>query len=88
MTEMTDGRRGYATHRPATIKALDRLEYCLETGTCGEGEKTIILLGSYHFGHSQNGHTSGEDIWSAERFELCDKADMQGCIAHTDPSGE
>jgi len=40
----------FASYRPFTLTALDRLASCLEMNTCGPGEKTVIILGSFHFG--------------------------------------
>lgn len=37
------------------MEALDRLVSCMEGNTCGSGETTIILLGSYHFGRLDHG---------------------------------
>ena len=43
---------GFATHRTFTIDALDRLAECMSENTCGKGETTVIMLGSFHFGKS------------------------------------
>ncbi|CAD6581105.1 MAG: hypothetical protein TREMPRED_002924 [Tremellales sp. Tagirdzhanova-0007] len=60
----------WANHRSATLDALDRLAVCTEHNDCGSGEMTVIVLGSFHFGHSQRGHVSGEDIWAGSIVEL------------------
>ncbi|KAK1922888.1 hypothetical protein DB88DRAFT_493059 [Papiliotrema laurentii] len=63
-------RNPAATHRDFTIAALDRLAGCMETNSCGPGELTVIVLGSAHFGNSQRGHTSGEDIWAGSLINI------------------
>lgn len=50
--------------RHENYDALDRLATCLESGTCGPGERKVILLASYHFGLSEDGGTGGEDVWA------------------------
>jgi hypothetical protein len=29
---------------------LKRLAHCLDLGTCGTGERTVVLLASFHYG--------------------------------------
>ncbi|KAK8846591.1 hypothetical protein IAR55_005677 [Kwoniella newhampshirensis] len=64
------GDGSFRTYSHVTLQALDRLADCMTEGTCGPREETVIILGSYHFGHSQSGHTSGEDIWASSLIEI------------------
>jgi hypothetical protein len=43
---------------------LDRLASCLETNTCTESERKVLLLSSYHFGRSEAGINGGEEVWA------------------------
>jgi hypothetical protein len=50
-------------NRNWTLTSLERLAHCLETNTCGPGEGTVVVLGSFHFHMARGGGVSGEDIW-------------------------
>ena len=36
--------------RKVNVAAVERLASCIETGTCTEAEKKVVILASYHFG--------------------------------------
>lgn len=44
-------------------KSLHALLDCVERGTCGQNQTSVILLASFHFAGSIRGSVSGEDIW-------------------------
>ncbi|KAJ7594912.1 hypothetical protein C8J56DRAFT_927958 [Mycena floridula] len=46
-------------------KAMHALLACMRHNACSPNQTSIVLLSSFHFPNSINGHTSGEDIWAA-----------------------
>lgn len=60
----SDGRSGERKSRHDNWDALDRLAGCLETNTCTQSERKVLLLSSYHFGRSEAGLNGGEEVWA------------------------
>ncbi|KAK8861557.1 hypothetical protein IAR55_002379 [Kwoniella newhampshirensis] len=69
MTRFPVPEEDTASGRSKNAPALQRLADCIESGTCGEGEETVVILASFHFNNALNGHTSGEDIWALSSIE-------------------
>ncbi|KLT45760.1 hypothetical protein CC85DRAFT_310485 [Cutaneotrichosporon oleaginosum] len=55
---------GHKLPRLDNYVALERLATCLTAGTCTDSERKIILLASFHFGHSELGWNGGEQVWA------------------------
>ncbi|GMK59834.1 hypothetical protein CspeluHIS016_0900510 [Cutaneotrichosporon spelunceum] len=64
MKERYPEESGHQLPRLDNYVALERLASCLEAGTCTDNERRVILLGSFHFGHSELGWNGGEQVWA------------------------
>lgn len=48
-----------------TLPAIRRLISCIEAGTCGPGERDVVLFACQRFAGATRGAVSGENIWAA-----------------------
>lgn len=48
-----------------TLPAIKRLIECVQAGTCGPGERDIVIFACQRFAGAENGKVSGENIWAA-----------------------